>query len=265
MRVYGRRRRGIGRRVLLIPVAIVVVAGVAVGVNTLRLSGHVASGVSSAGVDLGGLSKARATDVLGRELNRRLDQPIRVRVNGRSAEVVPTPARHPCGRRCHRAARDAARARACGAVPVQVPRLDRPGARPARALRGAGGAAGSGDRTRRCVARAVAQRHRDRDSRSPGPRLRRRAVAARDRARLDRGGQGRPHRPPLRAGGDHDEGCRAGASARRPHALGSDHRDPHGWHRWPAAADPARAAPDDEDLQAHDRHHLRSGRGCGRC
>jgi vancomycin resistance protein YoaR len=89
MRVYGRRRRGVGRRVLLIPVAVVVVAGVAVGANTLRLSGHVASGVSSAGVDLGGLSKARATDVLGRELNRRLDQPIRVRVNGRSAEVVP--------------------------------------------------------------------------------------------------------------------------------------------------------------------------------
>ncbi len=90
MRVYGRRRRGAGKRVLLIPVAIVVVAGVAVGVNALRLSGHVASGVSSSGVDLGGLSRARATDVLARELTRRLDQPIRVRVNGRSAEVVPS-------------------------------------------------------------------------------------------------------------------------------------------------------------------------------
>jgi vancomycin resistance protein YoaR len=90
MRVYGRRRRGIGKRVLLIPAAIVVVAGVAVGANTLRLSGHVASGVSSAGVDLGGLSRARATDVLARELTRRLDRPIRVRVNGRSAEVIPS-------------------------------------------------------------------------------------------------------------------------------------------------------------------------------
>jgi vancomycin resistance protein YoaR len=90
MRVYGRPRRGAGTRVLLIPVAIVVVAGVAVGVNTLRLSGHVASGVSSSGVDLGGLSRARATDVLARELTRRLDQPIRVRVNGRSAEIVPS-------------------------------------------------------------------------------------------------------------------------------------------------------------------------------
>ncbi|MDX6569840.1 MAG: hypothetical protein QOH15_2418, partial [Gaiellales bacterium] len=90
MRVYGRRRRGAGKRVLLIPVAIVVVAGVAVGVNALRLSGHVASGVSSSGGDLGGLSRARATDVLARELARRLDQPIRVRVNGRSAEVVPS-------------------------------------------------------------------------------------------------------------------------------------------------------------------------------
>ena len=90
MRVYGRRRRGLGRRALMIPVAIVVVAGVAVGTNALRLSGHVASGVSSSGVDLGGLSKARATDVLSRELSRRLEQPIRVRVNGRSARVVPS-------------------------------------------------------------------------------------------------------------------------------------------------------------------------------
>ena len=90
MRVYGRRRRGGGTRVLLVPVAIVVVAGVALGANTVRLSGHVASGVSSSGVDLGGLSKARATDVLDRELTRRLDRPIRVRVNGRSAEVVPS-------------------------------------------------------------------------------------------------------------------------------------------------------------------------------
>jgi vancomycin resistance protein YoaR len=89
MRVYGRRRRGLGRRALLIPVAIVVVVGAAVGTNALRLSGHVASGISSSGVDLGGLSKARATDVLGRELSRRLEQPIRVRVNGRSARVVP--------------------------------------------------------------------------------------------------------------------------------------------------------------------------------
>lgn len=90
MRVYGRRRRGIGRRALLIPVAIVVVAGVAVGINTLRLSGHVASGISSSGVDLGGLSRARAASVLDQELSRRLDVPIRVRVNGRSADVVPT-------------------------------------------------------------------------------------------------------------------------------------------------------------------------------
>jgi vancomycin resistance protein YoaR len=90
MRVYGRPRRVTGRRALLIPLAIVVVAGGAVGVNTLRLSGHVASGISSSGVDLGGLSKARAIQVLGRELDRRLDQPIRVRVNGRSALVVPS-------------------------------------------------------------------------------------------------------------------------------------------------------------------------------
>jgi vancomycin resistance protein YoaR len=89
MRVYGRPRRAVGRRALLIPLAIIAVAGVAVGANTLRLSGHVASGVSSSGVDLGGLSKGRATEVLARELDRRLAQPIRVRVNGRSAVVVP--------------------------------------------------------------------------------------------------------------------------------------------------------------------------------
>jgi vancomycin resistance protein YoaR len=90
MRVYGRRKRSLGRRVLLVPVAVVVVAGVAVGANSWQLSGHVANGTTSAGVDLGGLSRARATDVLARELQRRLDQPIRVRVNGRSARVVPS-------------------------------------------------------------------------------------------------------------------------------------------------------------------------------
>jgi vancomycin resistance protein YoaR len=90
MRVYGRPRRTPGRRALLIPVAIVVVAGVAVGANALRISGHVAGGVTSSGVNLGGLSKSRATEVLGLEMRRRLDQPIRVRVNGRSAQVVPS-------------------------------------------------------------------------------------------------------------------------------------------------------------------------------
>ena len=89
MRVYGRPRRFTGQRLVLIPLAVVVVVGGAVGVNALRLSGHVASGVSSAGVDLGGLSQARATELLGNELTRRLDQPIRVRVNGRSARVTP--------------------------------------------------------------------------------------------------------------------------------------------------------------------------------
>ncbi|HEX4407049.1 MAG TPA: VanW family protein [Polyangia bacterium] len=79
-----------GRRALIVPVAVVAIVGVAVGVSAVRLSGHVASGVSSAGVDLGGLSRASATDVLARELDRRLDVPIRVRVNGRSAEVVPS-------------------------------------------------------------------------------------------------------------------------------------------------------------------------------
>jgi vancomycin resistance protein YoaR len=90
MRVYGRKRRVTGRRLLLIPLAIVAVAALALGVSALRLSGHVANGVSSAGVDLGGLSRARATDVLAREMSRRLDEPIRVRVNGRSARVVPS-------------------------------------------------------------------------------------------------------------------------------------------------------------------------------
>jgi vancomycin resistance protein YoaR len=89
MRVYGRRRRSVGRRMLLVPVAVVAVGGVAFGISSWQLSGHVANGVSSAGVDLGGLSRARATDVLGRELTRRLEQPIRVRVNGRSARVTP--------------------------------------------------------------------------------------------------------------------------------------------------------------------------------
>jgi vancomycin resistance protein YoaR len=89
MRVYGRPRRSVGRRLLLVPVAVVVVGGAAFGISAWQLSGHVANGVSSAGVDLGGLSRARATDVLGRELTRRLDQPIRVRVNGRSARVTP--------------------------------------------------------------------------------------------------------------------------------------------------------------------------------
>jgi vancomycin resistance protein YoaR len=87
MRVYGRRTPG--RRTLLIPIAVVAVAGIALGASSWRLSGHVANGVSSAGVDLGGLSRGRATDVLGRELARRLEQPIRVRVNGRSARVIP--------------------------------------------------------------------------------------------------------------------------------------------------------------------------------
>jgi vancomycin resistance protein YoaR len=90
MRVYGRKRRISGRRALLVPVAVVAIAGIAVGVSALRLSGHVASGVSSAGVDLGGLSRARASQVLGHEFDRRLDQPVRVRVNGRSATVVPS-------------------------------------------------------------------------------------------------------------------------------------------------------------------------------
>ena len=90
MRVYGRPRRSRSRRALLIPVAIVVVAGVAVGANAMRISGHVAGGVTASGVHLGGLSRARATEVLGLEMARRLDQPIRVRVNGRSAEVVPS-------------------------------------------------------------------------------------------------------------------------------------------------------------------------------
>jgi vancomycin resistance protein YoaR len=89
MRVYGRPRRSPGRRILLVPVAVVVLAGIAVGVSSWQLHGHVANGVSSAGVDLGGLSRGRATDVLGRELARRLEQPIRVRVNGRSARVTP--------------------------------------------------------------------------------------------------------------------------------------------------------------------------------
>ncbi len=89
MRVYGRPRRLVGRRLLLVPVAVVAVGGAAFGISAWQLSGHVANGVSSAGVDLGGLSRARATDVLGRELTRRLDQPIRVRVNGRSARVTP--------------------------------------------------------------------------------------------------------------------------------------------------------------------------------
>ncbi len=90
MRVYGRKRRRPGWRLLLIPVALVALAALAVGASAWRLSGHVANGVSSASVDLGGLSRARATDVLARELGRRLDQPIRVRVNGRSARVVPS-------------------------------------------------------------------------------------------------------------------------------------------------------------------------------
>jgi vancomycin resistance protein YoaR len=89
MRVYGRRRRLGGRRILLVPAAVVVVAGVALGASTLRLSDHVAGGVSSSGIDLGGLSRSRASEVLAREFQRRLAQPIRVRVNGRSASVTP--------------------------------------------------------------------------------------------------------------------------------------------------------------------------------
>ena len=89
MRVYGRSRRLGGRRMLLVPAAVVVVAGVALGASALRLSGQVAGGVSSSGIDLGGLSRARATEVLGREFQRRLAQPLLVRVNGRSARVTP--------------------------------------------------------------------------------------------------------------------------------------------------------------------------------
>jgi vancomycin resistance protein YoaR len=89
MRVYGRQRRLRGRRVLLVPAAVVAVAGVALGASSLHLSGHVAGGVSSSGIDLGGLSRGRANEVLGREFQRRLEEPIRVRVNGRSARVTP--------------------------------------------------------------------------------------------------------------------------------------------------------------------------------
>jgi vancomycin resistance protein YoaR len=91
MRVYGRNNRRLRLRAYwLLPLGLVGLLGLAVAANAVRQRGHVASGVSVGGVQLGGDDAAAARARLARELGSRLDLPLDVAVGGRVAPIVPS-------------------------------------------------------------------------------------------------------------------------------------------------------------------------------
>ncbi|MEV6770623.1 VanW family protein [Nocardia sp. NPDC051030] len=65
------------------------VGGVAFAVDWSLSSGHAPRGVQVAGIDIGGLDRSAAQTTLENELNRRIAQPLTVRIGDVTADLIP--------------------------------------------------------------------------------------------------------------------------------------------------------------------------------
>ncbi len=85
----GKRRGVLGRRVLLAAAIVLGLVGIAYVVDLAVSSGKVPRGVTVAGVDVGGQSRAQAQATLQRTLDARAAQPIAVRAGAVQEQLVP--------------------------------------------------------------------------------------------------------------------------------------------------------------------------------
>src|SRR5690242_14458331 len=92
MRVHGRARaraRVRMQRRLAATVAVVAVVALVVGGHVFLQQGHVVDGVSAAGVQLGGKSRAAAQEALANRVNPLLRREITVHAGGQTAHLTP--------------------------------------------------------------------------------------------------------------------------------------------------------------------------------
>ena len=88
-RALRRRRRSRAATVAIVAALLVMAAGTALFVRAYSVQDAVLPGVSVAGIDLGGLTRAEAAVRLQAELGPRLTQPVRVSVDGHTMVVRP--------------------------------------------------------------------------------------------------------------------------------------------------------------------------------
>ncbi len=87
--VYGRRHRPWLRHTAILGTGLVALLAVGLGANAWMTRDVIQPGVSVAGVDIGGMSRAEARALLVREIGDRLDRPVQVRTQAGTVAVVP--------------------------------------------------------------------------------------------------------------------------------------------------------------------------------
>ena len=87
--VYGKRRRPWVRHAVILGSAAAALLLVGLGVNAWMTRDVIQPGVSVGGVDVGGMSRTEAREVLARQIGDRLGRPVQVRTAAGTVSVVP--------------------------------------------------------------------------------------------------------------------------------------------------------------------------------